>query len=291
MIGRLLSRPDGAFGLAAAALLIGCAMLSLVWTPYDPLAVDPAASWQPFSFAHPLGTDSLGRDQVSALLVGARVTLFATVVATAIAAVLGVAIAFALALAPRTLSSLLERAVDVAIAFPTLIVAIILVTGFGASTWVAAVSIGLAASVVVARTVLPELRRALLSDHVLLATASGAGTWRIVSRHALPSVLPTLIVRLTQIMAASALAEAALSYLGFGTPPPTPSWGRSLSDLQSQIVIRPEYLIAPAVAIVIVVLGFNLLGDALRDVLDPRSRVTAVEDEAAPRPERKGATL
>lgn len=291
MIRRLLSRPGGVFGLIAVALLLGSAVLSLVWTPYDPLAVDPAAGWEPFSPAHPLGTDSLGRDQVSMLLVGARVTLLATVVATGIATALGVAIAFALALTPRPLSSLLERAVDIAIAFPTLIVAIILVTGFGASTWVAAISIGLAASVVVARTVLPELRRALLSDHVLLATAAGAGTWRIVTRHALPAVGPTLIVRTTQIMAAAALAEAGLSYLGFGTPPPTPSWGRSLADLQSQIVVRPEYLIAPAVAIVIVVLGFNLLGDALRDVLDPRSRATPAEDAAAARPEPKGATL
>lgn len=275
MIRRLLGDPAGIFGLVAAALLVGSAALSLVWTPHDPLAVNATASWEPWSSEYPLGTDALGRDQLSRLLVGAQVTLFATVVATVIATGLGTVIAMVVALSPRLLAAALQRLVDIAIAFPTLIVAIILVTGFGASTWIAAVSIGLGASVVIARTILPELQRALASDHALLATAAGAGTWWIVTRHALPAARATLLIRITQIMAVAALAEAGLSYLGFGTPAPTPSWGRSLADLQHQILARPEVLLAPSLAIVVVVLGFNLLGDALRDVLDPRNRPTA----------------
>lgn len=271
MIRSLLRTPHGLIGLASVAFLVGSAGLSLVWTPFDPLAVDAANGWAPFSAAHPLGTDALGRDQLSALLVGARVTLTATLVGTIIAALLGIAIAFVLAVTPVRVAAVLQRFVDIAVAFPTLIVAIILVTGFGASTLVAACSIGLAASVVVARTVAPEIRSALASDFVLLAEAAGAGVSRILLRHVLPTIAPTLLVRVTQIMAAAALAEAGLSYLGFGTPPPTPSWGRSLADLQAQIMLRPEYLLAPAISIVVVVLGFNLLGDALRDGLDPHT--------------------
>jgi len=273
MMRHLLRTPAGLIGSTSLALLLASAALSLVWTPYDPLAVDAANGWAPFSAAHPLGTDALGRDQVSALLVGARVTVAATVVATALSAVLGIAIAFVLALTPPAVTSVLQRLIDIAVAFPTLIVAIILVTSFGASTLVAAIAIGLAASVVVARTVAPEIRSALSSDFVLLAEAAGAGAGRILFRHVLPTVAPTLLVRVTQIMAAAALAEAGLSYLGLGTPAPTPSWGRSLADLQAQIMLRPEYLAAPAIAIVIVVLGLNLLGDALRDGLDPRAVV------------------
>jgi peptide/nickel transport system permease protein len=273
MMRHLLRTPAGLIGSTSLALLLASAALSLVWTPYDPLAVDAANGWAPFSAAHPLGTDALGRDQVSALLVGARVTVAATVVATALSAVLGIAIAFVLALTPPAVTSVLQRLIDIAVAFPTLIVAIILVTSFGASTLVAAIAIGLAASVVVARTVAPEIRSALSSDFVLLAEAAGAGAGRILFRHVLPTIAPTLLVRVTQIMAAAALAEAGLSYLGLGTPAPTPSWGRSLADLQAQIMLRPEYLAAPAIAIVIVVLGLNLLGDALRDGLDPRAVV------------------
>lgn len=269
MMRSLFRTPQGLIGVTAVVLLAGSAALSLVWTPSDPLAVDAANGWAPFSPAHPLGTDALGRDQLSALLVGARVTVQATVVATTIAALLGIAIAFVLALTPPTVTAVLQRFIDIAVAFPTLVVAIILVTGFGASTFVAACAIGLAASVVVARTVAPEIRSALSSDFVLLAEAAGAGASRILFRHVLPTIAPTLLVRVTQIMAAAALAEAGLSYLGFGTPAPTPSWGRSLADLQAQIMLRPEYLVAPAIAIVVVVLGFNLLGDALRDGLDP----------------------
>lgn len=260
----------GVAGIAAVGLFVLMVLVSLAWTPYDPLAVDATAAWQSISLQHWLGTDSMGRDQFSRLLVGAQVTALAIVVAGAVSAVVGTGAAFAVAVAPPVLREVLQRAVDVAVAFPTLVVAIVLVTGFGASTMVAGVAVGLSASVVVTRTVLPELTRALASDYALLARAGGGGTWWVLTRHALPNVAPTLLVRLTQIMGGAALAEAGLSYLGFGTPSPTPSWGRSLADMQTQILLRPEALVAPSVAIVVVVLGFNLLGDALRDALDPR---------------------
>lgn len=271
MIGRLLTHRTGRIGLILVALVVLAALVSLVWTPYDPLAVDAVNRWLPSSSTHLLGTDSLGRDLFSTLLVGAQVTLLSTVLASLIAGVLGVLVALLIALAPRVLSAVLQRFVDVMIAFPTLVLAIVLVTSFGRSTWVASLAIGLGAAVVITRTILPEIRRSLVSDYVLLADASGASTWRVMTRHVLPNVGATIVVRITQIMAMAALAEAGLSYLGFGTPAPTPSWGRTLADLQTQVLIRPEVLIAPSLAIIAVVMGFNLLGDGLRDALDPRA--------------------
>lgn len=260
---------QGVVGLAFVSLFVATVVVSLIWTPYDPQTVDVSGAWQPVSARHWLGTDSMGRDQFSRLLVGAQVTAVAIIVATGVAAVIGTAVAFAIAPAPALLQAFGQRAVDIAIAFPTLVIAILLVTGFGASTLVAGIAVGLSSAVVVTRTVLPELQRSLASDYALLARAGGAGTWWVLTRHALPNLAPTLLVRLTQIMGGAALAEAGLSYLGFGTPSPTPSWGRWLADMQTQILLRPQALIAPAVAIVMVVLGFNLLGDALRDALDP----------------------
>lgn len=269
---RLLHNPNGLIGLLLVGLVAASALLSLVWTPHDPLAVDAANGWAAPSAAHLFGTDALGRDLFSSTLVGAQVTLASALVATLIAGVLGVLLAVLIELVPPVASAFLQRWIDVMVAFPTLVLAIILVTSFGASTWVAAVAIGLGAAVVVARTLAPELRAALGSDYVLLATAAGASRARVVLRHVLPNAGSTLIVRLTQVLAGSALAEAGLSYLGFGTPAPTPSWGRTLADLQSQVMLRPEVLIVPSLCIVIVVLGFNLLGDGLRDTLDPKTR-------------------
>ena len=203
---------------------------------------------------------------------GAQVTLGSALLATTVAAILGLPLAAFIELTPSVVSSFLQRFVDIMIAFPTLILAVILVTSFGSSTWTAAIAVGLGASVVVARTVAPELRRARASDYSLLALAAGASSGRIMLHHVIPNAGSTIIVRLTQVLAGAALAEAGLSYLGFGTPAPTPSWGRTLAEMQPQIMTRPEVLLAPTLCIVIVVLGFNLLGDGLRDTLDPRTR-------------------
>lgn len=272
MIARLLRNPAGVIGAVVVSLLVLTALVSLVWTPSDPLAVHPADSWAKPSPRYPLGADSLGRDLLSQMMVGSQITLLAAVGATAVAGLTGVALAAGIAFAPRWLATLLERVVDIWVAFPTLIIALILVTAFRGSTWSAVVAIGLGSATTLTRTILPELRRAMSSDHVLLAVSSGAWSGWLLGRHILPAVTPTLIVRTTQIMGVAALAEAGLSYLGLGTPPPTPSWGRMLSAFQAEVYARPEMLAVPAVAIVVVILGFNLLGDGLRDVLDPHQK-------------------
>ena len=272
MIGRLTRNPAGLVGLIVTCALVAIAVISLAWTPADPLAVNPTESWAGPSAQFPLGADSLGRDIASQMMVGSRITLLAAVGSTAVAVFIGLGLAALIAFAPRLMATLVERVVDIWVAFPTLILALILATAFRGSTLSAVLAIGLGSATAVTRTILPELRRAMGSDHVLLAVAAGARAPWLLGRHILPAVTPTLIVRTTQIMGVAALAEAGLSYLGLGTPPPTPSWGRTLSSYQDQIYTRPEVLAVPAIAIVLVILGFNLLGDGLRDVLDVRRR-------------------
>lgn len=269
MIRRFMSNPLGVTGLVLVSLPILAALVSLVWTPHDPLEFSPADRWLPPSGTHLLGTDAGGRDLFSVLLAGAKSTMLATVMATTIAVAIGLPLALATALLPKRFGAFFERGIDIAIAFPVLVLAIILVTSYGASVWTSSLSIGLGSSVVVARTLIPELRGLLVSPFITLATAGGVGTLGVLRRHVMPNIAPTLLVRTTQLLGVSALAEAGLSYLGFGTPPPTPSWGRTLSDLQAQVLTRPEVLIAPSVAIIVLVLGFSLLGDALRDALEP----------------------
>lgn len=268
MISRFFRNPLGIIGLLLVAIPISFALISLVWTPHSPTAFSPIDRWLPPSSTHLLGTDQGGRDLFSILLAGAQSTMFASIVATSIAVLIGLPIAIITVLLPKRLSAVAERGVDIAIAFPTLVLAIILITSFEASIWTSSIAIGLGSSVVIARTLTPELRGLMVAPFVTLATAGGVGTLGVLGRHVLPNILPTLLIRTTQLLGVAALAEAGLSYLGFGTPPPTPSWGRTLSDLQTQILVRPEVLIAPSVAIIVLVLGFALLGDAMRDSLE-----------------------
>lgn len=271
VLRRLVRNPAGLLGLIITCAVFAMFLASFVWVPYGPQDVNPADSWARPSARHLLGADKLGRDVFSLLVLGSRVTVATSAGAVVIAVTLGLLIAGVIAFAPRWCASLTERLTDVAIAFPTLIIALILATAFSGSALGSIVAIGLSSATSVTRTILPELRRAAASDHVLLATAAGARPGWLLTRHIVPALTPTLLVRATQVMGVAALAEAGLSYLGLGTAPPTPSWGRMLSAFQTQVYERPGALAVPAIAIVLVILGFNLLGDGLRDVLDPRS--------------------
>ncbi|MGA4508098.1 ABC transporter permease [Propionibacteriaceae bacterium G1746] len=270
---KLLHNPIGVLALVMTGVVVLTVLVSLVWTPHDPLGVNVPLRWSSPSLEHPLGTDALGRDTLSRIMAGSRVTVTTSVLAVALATVVGVAIGALLVFLPRGLSSALERLVDLSVAFPTLILAVIIATFAGGSMWGVVAAIGLGSTSTITRTILPELRRSVRTDHVLLARTSGAGPLWLLGRHILPEVTPTLLVRMTQLLGAAALAEAGLSYLGLGTPPPAPSWGRMLAEHQSQIYTRPEVLAVPALVIVWTTLAFNLLGDALRDALDSRSEL------------------
>ncbi|MCT9080349.1 ABC transporter permease [Streptomyces fulvoviolaceus] len=273
----LLRSRSGFAGSVLVGLLVLSALVSLVWTPYDPTLARPQDSWLlPFSGGHVLGTDRLGRDELSQLLTGARSTLSTALLAAAIAAAVGLALAFAAVLTPRRLGAVVVQLTDVLIAFPVLLIAMILTAVHGGSTWTVVTAIGVGAGVNLARVARAEAGRVLGTDYVLAAHVAGSGTWRTVRKHLLPNIAPTLIVQLSLVLSVAVLAEAALSYLGFGTPAPAVSWGRMLQEQQQYVTARPLLVIWPGLAVAASVLGFNLLGDGLREATDARLRVREV---------------
>jgi peptide/nickel transport system permease protein len=261
----------GRIGAVLVGILVLSALVSLVWTPYDPSKVVPGDKWLPVSWSHPFGTDGAGKDLFSQVLAGARTTLLVAVAAAAIAAVIGLTLGVLSAISPRALGESLAHLIDVLIALPTLILALVFVAALGGSVWTVSLAIGLASGVVLARVVRAEVSRVLTQDYILTASASGSSTFRTVWRHIIPNIAPTVIVQLSLIAALAVLAEAALSFLGL-TPVSTPSWGRMLESLQQSMTVHPRALVFPGLAVVGTTLGFNLLGDGLRDAVDPRLR-------------------
>ena len=279
----------GRIGLALVGIMVVSALISLVWTPHDPTKVVPSEKWMPMSWSHPFGTDGGGKDLLSQVLVGARTTLLVTVVSAGLAALIGLVLGIASAILPRLVGESLAYLIDVLIALPTLILALVFVAALGGSVWTVSVAIGVGSGVVLARVVKAEAARVLTQEYVVAAAASGSSTWRTVWRHIIPNIASTVIVQVSLIAALAVLAEAALSYLGL-TPISTPSWGRMLSELQLTVTVHPASLVFPGLAVIGATLGFNLLGDALRDAVDPRLRSqAAVTPEIAARVDRVGS--
>jgi peptide/nickel transport system permease protein len=254
-------------GFSAAVFL-----LSFFWTPYDPLEINPELSLTSPSTTHWMGTDENGRDILSNVIVGSRATLITGVFAVVICMVVGVSAGIATAMSPKWLESPAIFGIDIVLALPTVLFAIVLAAVYGPSTFTAVFAIGIALSASVAQVTRREVNGILLADYVTAARASGSGKLRIVRRHVLPNLRASLFVQATGASAIAILAESTLSYLGLGTPPPDPSWGRMMASLQQYLLIDPIFPLWPGIAIVITVLGFNLLGDGLREALDPTLR-------------------
>jgi peptide/nickel transport system permease protein len=254
-------------------VVVVTAIVSWFWTPYDPESIDARARLAPMSWAHPLGADRFGRDVLSQIMAGARVTLLVGIVAVAIAALIGVPLGALAAMRGGMVGETVMRANDVVFAFPAILAAIVLAAAYGASTLTAMIAIGVANIPVFARLTRAETLRVLSSEYVLAARGSGRTPTAVFFRHVVANIAPVLIVQATVLFALAILAEAALSYLGLGTPPPTPSWGRMLQESQTFFGIRPTLALFPGLAIALAVLGFNLLGDGLRDAIDPKLRV------------------
>lgn len=266
---RLWGLGTGRFGILIVLLVLVTAVVSLVWTPFDPAAVDARERWSDPSWPHVLGTDNSGRDIASLLMAGARTTVIVAIGAGVVASVLGIALAALGSLTARWVRESVAVLVDILIAFPVLIIAMMISAVWGGSLAVVIWAVGIGFGVNVARVTRPELRRVLHSDYVLAGRASGLTTWQNLTRHLLPNVAPVFIVQLSWGMAVAVLAEAGLSYLGFGAPVTQPSWGVLLSDLQAYIAVHPLTVVWPGLAITVTVLGLNLLGDALREAADP----------------------
>lgn len=268
-LGRLWGVSTGRFGLVAVLVVALVALVASVWTPFDPQHVDISARWSPPGWPHVLGTDASGRDIASLLLVGARTTVWVALGAGVIATLVGIVLASLGALTPRWTRESVAVLVDILVAFPVLLIAMMISAVWGGSLWVVIVSVGIGFGVNVARVARPELRRVLHSDFVLAARANGLDAVQILWRHLLPNIAPVFIVQLSWAMAVAVLAEAGLSYLGFGAPVTEPSWGLLLRDLQSFISAHPLTVVWPGLAITLTVLGLNLLGDGLREATDP----------------------
>ena len=267
---RALRHKSFAIGGGLVALLIATALLSFVWTPYSPIELDIPNKLQPPSAAHWLGTDSLGRDIATLLIVGSRNSIAVGLIAVGIGLSFGVALGLLAAARRGWVEELVMRLADFTFAFPALVTAIMLTAVYGPGLGTAIVAIGIFNVPVFARITRAAANGVWAREFVLAARACGKGAWSITFRHVLPNIAAILIVQATIQFAVAILAEAALSYLGLGTQPPMPSWGRMLNEGQN--LMYQSWLLAvwPGLAIVFSVLGLNLMGDGLRDLLDPR---------------------
>jgi len=267
---RALAHRSFLIGGVLTLLLLLAAGLSLVWTPWSPYEVDMAAKLQTPDSLHWLGTDPFGRDVASLLLVGARNSILVGLIAVSIGLAVGTALGLLAAARGGWLEELIMRLADFTFAFPAILSAIMLTAVFGAGIVNAIIAIGIFNIPTFARITRASARSIWAREYVLAARACGKGPWRITLDHVLPNMLSVLIVQATIQFALAILAEAALSYLGLGTQPPQPSWGRMLAEAQTLLFQAPLLAVFPGLAIAMAVLGLNLLGDGLRDVLDPR---------------------
>jgi peptide/nickel transport system permease protein len=269
-IQRALRHRSFAIGGVLVAVLIATALLSFVWTPYPAAELDIPNKLQTPSAAHWLGTDSLGRDIVSLLIVGARNSIAVGLIAVGIGIAFGVALGLLAAARRGWVEEAVMRFSDFAFAFPALLSAIMLTAVYGPGLVNSIIAIGIFNVPVFARITRAAANGVWSREFVLAARACGKGAMSITWHHVLPNIAAILIVQATIQFAVAILAEAALSYLGLGTQPPQPSWGRMLNEAQQMMFQAPQLAIYPGLAIAAAVLGLNLMGDGLRDLLDPR---------------------
>ena len=270
VLRRLVRRPAAAFGLAVIALCVTAALFASLIAPYDPIATSFGAIRKAPTAAHWLGTDEIGRDVLSRVIFGARASLAAGVVSVLISLAIGVPAGLLAGYAGGKIDMLISRITDALLACPFLILAIALAAFLGPSLSNAMIAIGISATPVFVRLTRGTTLAVKAEDFVLAARAIGNAPWRIALRHVLPNIVPPLLVQATLAIAAAVIAEASLSFLGLGQQPPQPSWGSMLNTAKNYIDNAPWMAIWPGLSIFLLVLSFNLVGDGLRDALDPR---------------------
>jgi peptide/nickel transport system permease protein len=267
---RLLRRGGAAVGVVVIVIVVTVAIFAPVVAPYDPLATSWSAIRKAPSAAHWFGTDEIGRDVLSRVIWGARASLLAGVVAALISLSIGVPIGLLAGYAGGRTDMLISRLTDAVLACPFLILAIALAAFLGPSLTNAMIAIGVSATPVFIRLTRGQTLAIKAEEFVLAARAIGNPPWRIALVHVLPNVVPALIVQATLAVAAAVIAEASLSFLGLGQQPPAPSWGSMLNTAKNYMDNAPWMAIWPGLSIFLLVLSFNLVGDGLRDALDPR---------------------
>ena len=267
---RLLRRRGAMVGLALVVFFVAIALFAPWISPYDPLATSWSAVRKAPGMAHWFGTDDIGRDVLSRVVWGARASLLAGLVSVGISLCVGVPIGLAAGYVGGWTDMLISRVTDAMLACPFLILAIALAAFLGPSLTNAMIAIGIAATPIFIRLTRGQVLAVKVEDYVEAARAVGNSHLRIALRHIFPNVVAPLIVQATLAIAAAVIAEASLSFLGLGQQPPAPSWGSMLNTAKNYIENAPWMAIWPGVSIFLLVLSFNLLGDGLRDALDPR---------------------
>ena len=269
---RLFKRKGAVLGLAIIVLFVAMAVFAPLVAPYDPIVQSWTAVRKAPSAAHWFGTDEVGRDVLARVIYGTRASLLAGVISVVIALSIGVPLGLIAGYLGGPIDMLLSRITDAMLACPFLILAIALAAFLGPSLGNAMIAIGITTTPIVVRLTRGQVMAVKVEDYVEAARALGNPRWRIAIVHILPNILPPLLVQATLAIAAAIIAEASLSFLGLGQQPPAPSWGSMLNSAQRFLTQAPWMAIWPGLAIFLTVLSFNLVGDGLRDALDPRSR-------------------
>jgi peptide/nickel transport system permease protein len=269
---RLMKRKGAVLGLIVIAMFILLALFAPLIAPYDPIATSWTLVRKPPSALHWFGTDDLGRDVLARVIYGTRASLLAGAISVAIALCVGVPLGLLSGYRGGFIDALISRMTDAMLACPSLILAIAFAAFLGPSLGNAMIAIGITATPIFVRLTRAQTMNVKVEDYVEAARAIGNPRWRIALFHILPNILPALLVQATLSIATAIIAEAALSFLGLGQQPPAPSWGSMLNAAQRFLTSAPWMAIWPGLAIFLVVLSFNLVGDGLRDALDPRAR-------------------
>jgi peptide/nickel transport system permease protein len=269
---RLMRRGGAMFGLGVVLFFLLVALLAPWLAPYDPVATSWSAVRHAPASEYLFGADELGRDVLSRVIWGTRASLLAGLVSVSISLALGVPIGMLAGYLGRWIDALISRITDAMLACPFLILAIALAAFLGPSLTNAMIAIGISATPIFIRLTRAQVLSAKAEDYVEAARALGNPHWRIALRHILPNIVAPLIVQATLAIAAAVIAEASLSFLGLGQQPPAPSWGSMLNTARNYVDQAPWMAIWPGVSIFLLVLSFNLLGDGLRDALDPRHK-------------------
>lgn len=257
-------------GSVLVSLVVLAAVLSFIWTPYNPYEQFFADKHQGSSLSHLMGTDRLGRDVFSNILYGARITLLVGLVAVGIALLVGTPLGILAGMKRGATEEVTMRFADILLAFPALLMAIMFAAVYGPGTVSAMVAIGIGSIPGFARIARSGTLQVMSTEYVQAARASSQPALRVAWRHVMPNIVGMVVVQSSVTFALAVLAEAALSFLGLGTQPPTASWGRMLQESQQYISINPMLVVWPGLAIAVAVMGFNLLGDGLRDRFDPK---------------------
>jgi peptide/nickel transport system permease protein len=269
---RMARRPLPVFGVVVVVVFVVVAIAAPWLAPYPPARTDFAALRQAPSARYLLGTDEIGRDQLSRVIFGARASLQAGVISVLIALALGVPLGLVAGYYGGHLDEIIGRITDAMLAFPFLILAVAMAAALGPSLTNAMIAIGIASAPTFVRLTRAQVMAVRAEDYVQAAVALGARDLRLLARHVLPNAFPPILVQATVTIAGAIIAESALSFLGLGVQPPTPSWGGMLNVAKNFLVQAPWMAVWPGLSIFVTVLAFNLVGDGLRDAFDPRDR-------------------